>query len=75
MKAEVLSYSRSRGLFAGISLEGSTLRSGVYPVLLLEVSVARSSTGEVSVQTLLTRVKYQALPSPRQYLNVLLLKV
>ena len=26
MKAEVLSYSRSRGLFAGISLEGSTLR-------------------------------------------------
>jgi lipid-binding SYLF domain-containing protein len=27
MKAEVLSYSRSHGLFAGISLEGSTLRS------------------------------------------------
>ena len=27
MKAEVLSYSRSRGLFAGVSLEGSTLRS------------------------------------------------
>lgn len=27
MRAEVLSYSRSRGLFAGISLEGSTLRS------------------------------------------------
>lgn len=27
MKAELLSYSRSRGLFAGISLEGSTLRS------------------------------------------------
>lgn len=27
MKAEVLSYSRSRGLFAGISLEGSTLWS------------------------------------------------
>jgi lipid-binding SYLF domain-containing protein len=26
MKAEILSYSRSRGLFAGISLEGSTLR-------------------------------------------------
>jgi lipid-binding SYLF domain-containing protein len=25
-RAEVLSYSRSRGLFAGISLEGSTLR-------------------------------------------------
>lgn len=27
MRAEVLSYSRSRGLFAGISLEGTTLRS------------------------------------------------
>jgi lipid-binding SYLF domain-containing protein len=27
MKAEVLTYSRARGLFAGISLEGSTLRS------------------------------------------------
>src|ERR1700688_1371471 len=26
MRAEVLSYSRSRGLFAGMSLEGSTLR-------------------------------------------------
>ena len=27
MKAEILSYSRNRGLFAGVSLEGSTLRS------------------------------------------------
>src|SRR5499427_4813185 len=27
MQAEILSYSRSRGLFAGVSLEGSTLRS------------------------------------------------
>src|ERR1700683_1072776 len=27
MKAEILSYSRSRGVFAGISLEGSTIRS------------------------------------------------
>ena len=26
MRAEILSYSRSRGLFAGISLTGSTLR-------------------------------------------------
>jgi len=26
MHAEILSYSRSRGLFAGISLEGATLR-------------------------------------------------
>jgi len=27
MRTEILSYSRSRGLFAGVSLEGSTLRS------------------------------------------------
>jgi lipid-binding SYLF domain-containing protein len=27
MKAEILSWSRSRGAFAGVSLEGSTLRS------------------------------------------------
>lgn len=27
MNAEILSYSRSKGLFAGVSLEGSTLRS------------------------------------------------
>jgi lipid-binding SYLF domain-containing protein len=27
LKAEILSYSRSKGLFAGISLEGSTMRS------------------------------------------------
>jgi len=27
MRAEMLSYSRSRGLFAGVSLEGSTLRA------------------------------------------------
>ena len=27
MKAEILSYSRSRGAFAGVSLEGGTLRS------------------------------------------------
>ena len=26
MRAEILSYSRSRGVFAGISLEGSTIR-------------------------------------------------
>ena len=27
MKAEILSYSRARGVFAGVSLQGSTLRS------------------------------------------------
>ena len=29
MRAEMLSYSRSRGLFAGISLQGATLRPDV----------------------------------------------
>src|SRR2546421_11758315 len=29
MRAEILTYSRSRGLFAGVSLEGSTLRQGI----------------------------------------------
>jgi len=27
MRAEILSYSRARGLFAGVSLKGSTLRA------------------------------------------------
>ena len=27
MKAEILSYSRAKGLFGGVSLEGSTLRA------------------------------------------------
>ena len=27
LKAEILSYSRARGVFAGVSLEGSTMRS------------------------------------------------
>ena len=27
MRAEILSYSRARGLFAGVSLAGSTLRA------------------------------------------------
>ncbi len=28
MRAEILSYSRSRGLFAGVALQGATLRPG-----------------------------------------------
>jgi lipid-binding SYLF domain-containing protein len=27
MRAEILSYSRSRGLFAGVALQGATLRA------------------------------------------------
>lgn len=32
MRAEILTYSRSRGLFAGVSLEGSTLRPITTPI-------------------------------------------
>jgi len=31
MRAEILSYSRSRGLFAGVSLNGSSLRPTTTP--------------------------------------------
>ena len=32
MKAEILSYSRAKGRFAGVSLEGSTSRSDGSPI-------------------------------------------
>lgn len=53
MRAEVLTYSRSRGLFAGVSLEGSTLRSDgsanrkVYGRLLTAKEIVRQ--GKVGV--------------------------
>ncbi|HTP69272.1 MAG TPA: lipid-binding SYLF domain-containing protein [Dongiaceae bacterium] len=43
MRAEILSYSRSRGLFAGVSLAGSTVRpdnSGNYKVYKKDVSAS-----------------------------------
>jgi lipid-binding SYLF domain-containing protein len=64
MKAEILSYSRSRGLFAGISLEGSTLRPDnkanerIYGrkvtarAILLENRVATPATGRHLVRVL-----------------------
>jgi lipid-binding SYLF domain-containing protein len=64
MRAEILSYSRSRGLFAGISLEGSTLRPDnkanerVYhrkitaKAILLEDRVAIPKTGRHLVHVL-----------------------
>jgi lipid-binding SYLF domain-containing protein len=66
MKAEILSYSRSRGLFAGISLEGSTLRPDnkaderIYHrkitarAILLENRVATPATGRHLVRVLQT---------------------
>src|SRR6202049_1645925 len=66
MKAEIVSYSRSRGLFAGISLEGSTLRpdnranARIYGrkisarAILLENRVAIPKTGRHLVRVLQT---------------------
>jgi lipid-binding SYLF domain-containing protein len=53
MRAEILSYSRSRGVFAGISLEGSTLRPDdeaseqVYGHALKAKEIVRSETMSV----------------------------
>src|ERR1700730_11709838 len=64
MRAEILSYSRSRGLFAGISLEGSTLRpdnkanARIYGrkitarAILLHSNVAIPATGRLLVRVL-----------------------
>jgi lipid-binding SYLF domain-containing protein len=53
MKAEILSYSRSRGLFGGVSLEGSTLRSdgGANKALYGKELSAREIVREGKVQT------------------------
>ncbi len=53
MQAEILSYSRSRGLFAGISLEGSTLRSddGANKNVYGKELTARQIVRENAVQT------------------------
>jgi SH3 domain-containing YSC84-like protein 1 len=68
MRAEILSYSRSRGLFAGISLEGSTLRQDhkanerIYGrkitarAILLGNKVAIPATGRHLVSVLQTNV-------------------
>ena len=52
MQAEMLSYSRSRGLFAGVSLEGSTLRpdrDGNTLVYGGDIAAARNGEGGVAV--------------------------
>ncbi len=51
MRAEILTYSRSRGLFAGISLEGSTLRQDnsanekIYGRKITAKEIVRGSAG------------------------------
>jgi lipid-binding SYLF domain-containing protein len=63
MKAEMLSYSRARGLFAGVSLEGSTLRpdnegnslvygSAMPAKEIVKGTVAVPSAAKVMIETL-----------------------
>jgi lipid-binding SYLF domain-containing protein len=64
MHAEILTYSRSRGLFAGVSLDGSTLRPDnsasekVYGrkitarEIVLQHKVGTSASGRLLVSTL-----------------------
>ena len=52
MRAEILAYSRSRGLFAGVSLEGSTLRqdnSANRKLYRRELSAREIVSGKASV--------------------------
>src|SRR5215475_5168256 len=53
MKAEILSWSRARGVFAGVSLEGSTMRSddGANKNLYGKALSAREIVREGKVQT------------------------
>jgi lipid-binding SYLF domain-containing protein len=66
MQAEILTYSRARGLFAGVSLEGSTLRadgdgntlvygSTIPPRELVKGSVAVPSAAKPMIELLNTR--------------------
>jgi SH3 domain-containing YSC84-like protein 1 len=62
MRAEILSYSRSRGLFAGVSLEGTTLRSdggankNLYgkEVNATQIIIQRTVRSPASAQTLIS---------------------
>jgi SH3 domain-containing YSC84-like protein 1 len=59
MQAEMLTYSRSRGLFAGVSLEGSTLRSdgdGNKAVYGSELSAREIVKGTVAVPSAAKRM-------------------
>lgn len=64
MRAEILSYSRSRGLFAGISLEGSTLRQDNGPN-------KRLYGREISAREILVEAKVDAPAAARALISVL----
>lgn len=62
MRAEMLSYSRSRGVFAGISLEGSTLRP--------DNDGNRDVYGkDATAATIITESKYEAPPEGRKLVS------
>ena len=64
MKAEILSYSRSKGLFAGVSLEGSTLRS--------DGGANKNLYGkDLSAKEIVREGKVQALPAAGGLLKLL----
>ena len=64
MQAEILSYSRNKGLFAGISLEGSTLRS--------DGSANRKLYGkELTAKEIIVEHKVGVPPSARELVSLL----
>ena len=64
MRAEMLSYSRARGLFAGISLEGSTLRP--------DDEANRKVYGkDVTASAIIAESKYQAPAEARKLISCL----
>jgi SH3 domain-containing YSC84-like protein 1 len=64
MRAEILSYSRSRGLFAGISLEGSTLRPD-------NKANARIYGRKITAKTILLGNKIAVPAAGRHFVNVM----
>jgi lipid-binding SYLF domain-containing protein len=62
MRAEMLSYSRSRGVFAGISLEGSTLRP--------DNDANRNVYGkEATAAAIIAESKFEAPPEGRKLVS------
>lgn len=64
MRAEILSYSRSRGLFAGVSLEGSTLRPD-------NGANEKVYGKEISAKEIVLRGRVKAPASARQLIGAL----
>lgn len=79
MKAEILSYSRSRGVFAGVSLEGTTLRpdndasADVYghpikaPEIVRSASIGVPEGGHLLVNVLEKRAPYNDSKSAERH--------